>query len=137
MTTPTDSDEEQRENHEGEQYPGHLPGNRVEDRDEETKHLRVVARTPHQASKSRVAAVGKTVAELNERYPADDPVYVCIYESTLDEKFGARWRDWSGAYLAFMVGNYGLQTYSFPGSRLATAPERSEEKWDQAAGGGE
>lgn len=133
MTESTsENDEEQHEN-EGEQYPGHLAGNRVEDRDEDGKHLRVVARTPHDADSSRIAAIGKSVAEVNPGYPEDDPVYVCTYEITLDERFGAKWQDWSGAYLAFMVGNYGLQTYSFPGSRLAKAEDRTTEKWKEAA----
>ena len=130
--------EEQHENHtddEAEQYPGHLAGNRVEDKDEDGKHLRVVARTPHTAENSRIAAIGKSVAEVNPGYPADSPVYVCTYESTLDERFGAKWQEWNGAYLAFMVGNYGLQTYSFPGPRLAKAEVRPAEKWKEAAAG--
>ena len=126
-------DSEQQADDEAEQYPGHLAGNRVEDLDEDGKHLRVVARTPHQASESRIAAIGQTVAEVNPDYPADDPVYICVYESTLDERFGAKWQGWGGAYLAFMVGNYGLQTYSFPGSRLREAEDRPQEKWQQAA----
>lgn len=126
-------DSEQEADDEAEQYPGLLAGARVEDRDEDGKHLRVVARTPHRASESRIAAIGKTVAEVNEDYPAEDPVYICTYESTLDERFGAKWQDWGGAYLAFMVGNYGLQTYSFPGSRLAKAEDRPVEKWQEAA----
>lgn len=133
MSTPENGGEEQENEHEGEQYPGHLAGNRVEDLDEDGKHLRVVCRTPHEASEARIAAIGKTVAQVNEQYPPDDPVYVCTYESTLDERFGAKWQDWSGAYLAFMVGNYGLQTYSFPGSRLAKAEDRPAEKWQKAA----
>lgn len=118
---------------EAEQYPGHLPGNRVEDLDEDGKHLRVVARTPRTAEDSRIAAIGKTVAEVNPDYPADDPVYIAIYESHLDERFDARWQDWSGAYLAFQVGNHGLQTYSFPGGRLGEAEQRPQEKWAEAA----
>lgn len=137
MNTPENDGEEPHENSEAEQYPGHLPGKRVEDRDEDGKHLRVVARTPHQASEARIAAIGKTVADVNGQYPADDPVYVCVYESTLDERFGAKWQDWNGTYLAFMVGNYALQTYSFPGSRLAEAEARPQEKWDAAAEGDE
>lgn len=117
---------------EAEQYPGLLAGARVEDTQEDGKHLRVVARTPHPAEDSHIAAIGKTVAEVNE-CPPDDPVYVCVYESTLDERFGAKWQSWGGAYLAFMVGNYGLQTYSFPGSRLEKAEDRPVEKWQEAA----
>jgi len=140
MSNCTSDDGEQEEQHENEaeQYPGHLPGNRVEDAQEDGKHLRVVARTPHCAEDSRIAAIGKTVAQVNE-CPPDDVVYVCTYESTLDERFGAKWQEWTGAYLAFMVGNYGLQTYSFPGTRLAEAEDRPAEKWAEAAedGGGE
>lgn len=126
-------DEDPREaEQEAEQYPGHLPGSRVEDREEDGKHLRVVARTPHDAASSRIAAIGKTVAEVNE-CPPDDPVYICVYESTLDERFGATWQEWGGAYLAFTVGNHGLQTYSFPATRLAEAEDRPQEKWQEAA----
>ena len=119
------------------QYPGHLAGNRVSDTQEDGKHLRVVARTPWDAENSRIAAIGKSVYEVND-CPPDAPVYVCAYESSLDERFGAKWQDWSGAYLAFMVGNFGLQTYSFPATRLAKAEDRPAEKWQQAAedGGG-
>lgn len=118
------------------QYPGLLPGQRVEDTSEDAKRLRVVARTPHAAANSHIAAIGKTVAEVND-CPPDDPVYVCVYESTLDERFSAKWQDWGGAYLAFMVGNYGLQTYSFPATRLKKAEDRAIEKWQQAAEDGD
>lgn len=129
-------DSEQAADDEGEQYPGFLPGARVDDRDSDGKHLRVLARTPHEAQRTRIAAIGKTVAEVND-CPPDDPVYICVYESTLDERFGAKWQDWAGSYLAFMVGNYGLQTYSFPGSRLLVAEDRPVEKWQKAAEGDE
>lgn len=122
--TETD-DEEQHE---------YGPGDRVSDRKEgEEHHLRVVARTPHEARHARIAAIGKTVAQLNPEYPDHDPVYICVYESTVDERFGDRWQGWTGAYLAFMVGNFGLQTYSFPASRLAAAEPRTPEKWKEAA----
>lgn len=117
---------------EAEQYPGHLPGSRVADSEDDGKHLRIVARTPRSAEDSRIAALGKTVAEVNE-CPPEDPVYICIYESGLDERFTDRWQNWSGAYLAFKVGNHGLQTYSFPASRLNEAEDRPQEKWAEAA----
>ncbi|AGM11840.1 hypothetical protein M201_gp73 [Haloarcula californiae tailed virus 2] len=136
MTSENGGEQEDSSENDSEQYPGHLAGNRVEDTQEDGKHLRVVARTPHEAQASRIAAIGKTVAEVND-CPPDDPVYVCVYESTLDERFGAKWQNWQGAYLAFMVGNYGLQTYSFPATRLAKAEDRPAEKWKQAAEGDE
>jgi hypothetical protein len=120
---------------ETERYPSFLAGSRVADIQEDGKHLQVVARAPHRAEQSRIASIGKTVYEVND-CPPDDPVYVCAYESTLDERFGAKWQDWAGSYLAFMVGNYAIQTYSFPATRLAGAEERPAEKWQQAAEGG-
>lgn len=128
----SENDGEQEEQHDTDQYPGHLPGTRVADTQEDGKHLRVVARTPWDAENSRIAAIGKTVYEVND-CPPDAPVYVCAYESMLDEQFGAKWQDWNGSYLAFMVGNYGLQTYSFPATRLAEAEDRPAEKWQEAA----
>lgn len=98
-------------------------GLRVADRQADSKHLRVVARTPHTAEEAMIAATGTTVAEENAEYPADDQVFICVYESDLDEKFDS-WADWPNSYLTFMAGNYGLRTYSFPEGRLAEAPER-------------
>lgn len=135
-STSENGDEQEEQAEETEQYPGHLAGNRVADAQEDGKHLRVVARTPWDAENSRIAAIGKTVYEVND-CPPDAPVYFCAYESMLDEQFGAKWQDWGGAYLAFMVGNYGLQTYSFPATRLAEAESRPTEKWQQAAEDGE
>lgn len=99
-----------------------LPGQRVRDLEEDNKHLRVVARTPHAAGDARIAAIGKSVAEVNPQYPEDAPVLVCVYESTLEERFEDDWHTWHGSYLAFMVGNHGLQTYSFPEDRLEFDP---------------
>lgn len=119
---------------EAEPYPGHLPGDRVLDREEQdAKHLRVLARKPSVAKDTHIAAIGKSVAEVNAGYPAEDPVYVCVYESGLDERFGARWQDWGGAYLAYHTGNKALRTYDFPGSRLAEAEDRPDGKWQEAA----
>jgi hypothetical protein len=109
-----------------------LPGTRVADTEDDGKHLRVIARDPKTAENSRIAALGKTVHEVND-CPPNDPVYVCAYESTLDTRFNAEWQDWTGNYLAFMAGNYGVQTYSFPATRLAEAEDRPVEKWQQAA----
>jgi len=128
----SNSDNGGEEQHDTDQYPGHLAGNRVLDTKDDGTHLRVVGRTPWDAANSHIAAIGKTVSEVNA-CPPDAPVYICVYESSLDERFDARWQDWQGSYLAFMVGNYGLQTYSFPGTRLAHADGRPAEKWQQAA----
>lgn len=107
------------------------PGQRVADTQEDGKHLRVVSITPQVAEDSRIAAIGKTVAEVNE-CPPTDRVYLCVYESHLDERFGSRWRDWSGCHLAYHTGSHGLRTYSFPEVRLAPAEQRSAEKWAEA-----
>lgn len=116
------------------------PGSRVADREQDGKHLRVLARTPHAAEESTIAATGTTVAEENPDYPADDPVVVAAYETNLDESFGERWPEWPASYLAFMAGNYGIRTYSFPEQRLAPEPERetdSEADAEAADAGGD
>jgi len=134
-TTENESETMEHSEHENDRRVEPLPaGTRVTDLDEpESKHLRVVAETPHEARAARIASIGKTVAEVNQDYPNTDTVYVCAYESGLDEEFGDRWQNWTGAYLALMAGTYGVETFSFPRSRLEEAEEREPEKWEQAA----
>lgn len=110
------------------------PGDVVADREGSGK-LVVVAETENTAERHMVAAAAQTVAELNEDYPADDPVYLCVYKDRLEEAFGnADWREVPATYLAFKAGDFAIPTYSFPVSRLAPTLEA---EGDAAADGGE
>lgn len=100
------------------------PGERVRDRTGGSK-LRVIARTERTARKWGIAATGKSVAEHNPGFDADDDVLLAAYESDLDETFGDSWHALPATLLAFRVGDLGVKTYSFPSKRLA----RVEDEW--------
>jgi len=97
---------------------------------EDSGTLIVITGIGSQATGHTVAAVGKTVAELNPGYPGDDDVLFCAYRNALDDWFGDRWRTMSPTELAFQVGDQGVPVYSFPESRLEPEP-REEEATDE------
>lgn len=81
--------------------PAYRVGDHVTDREEtEAKPMVVVAVTAHTAEEYRVEGANKTVAELNEAYPADDEVVEVVFaqKTTADLE--------------------NLKRYAYPASRL-------------------
>lgn len=83
-----------------EERPPLHAGDHVQDRDNPDAPMVVVAVSPHAAHEYRLEGTSKTVAEVNEAYPANDDVVEAVYPDRDDDDLAA------------------LKRYAFPRSRL-------------------
>ncbi|MDJ1433976.1 hypothetical protein [Halostagnicola sp. A-GB9-2] len=88
-------------------------GDHVEDREDDSDKTMVVVRTPLEPANEVDARGGKTVAECNPEYPADDDVVVIKYAERTSTDLGP------------------LQGYAFPRSRLEVTARVHDRDGDQ------
>lgn len=93
-------------------------GDHVEDREEDERATMVVVeRTDHTAREYRLEGSSKTVADVNEDYPATDDVVEVVYPERETERMGD------------------LKPYAFPVSRLqVTAPVHDQDELEDKEG---
>jgi len=83
-----------------EELPPLHAGDHVQDRDDPDAPMVVMEVSPHAAHEYRLEGTSKTVAEVNEAYPANDDVVEVVYPGRDDDDLAA------------------LKRYAFPRSRL-------------------
>lgn len=75
-----------------------------------------------------IESLDATVAEVNENYPPNDSVTMCVHVEWLDRHIGSDWEQWDAdsfvANLDAFLETWSIprQTYAYPESRLATPP---------------
>lgn len=108
-------------------------GDRVVDREtdledeEPARFARVRSVVGQPARVHDIPALGKTVAEVNPDYPADDPVVRVVFEDGLRRYVPVDWESWAPEDFGKRLRAYevtwsvSVPTYSYPASRLRLA----------------
>lgn len=93
------------------------------DRERDEKEVVVVASHDVAASGFGVVATGRTVAEHNPEYPADDRVIEAVYVDSVTTEIGSAQQDSAEALTDLArkdeLDEAGVRAYAFPESRLA------------------
>lgn len=93
-------------------------GDLVTDAEQDDPDDAVVVELPDAtAADYEIEATGRTVADHNESYPADDPVVVVAFEPGLAEAIDG-WRFAAPDELRGLVRDHEVRTYAYPESRL-------------------